>query len=61
MVLEAYQKSRKTYGYRRIQIWIEKEHGIKINHKSVLRLIEKAQYSLYCQEKKSLPTLPGAP
>ena len=41
MVLEAYQKSRKTYGYRRIQIWIEKEHGIKINHKSDLRLMRK--------------------
>ena len=41
LVLEAYEKSRKTYGYRRIQIWIEREHGIKINHKSVLRLMRK--------------------
>ncbi len=40
-VLEAYERSRKTYGYRRIQIWIEREHGIKINHKSVLRLMRK--------------------
>lgn len=41
LVLEAYEKSRKTYGYRRIQIWIEREHGVKINHKSVLRLMRK--------------------
>lgn len=41
LVLEAYVKSRKTYGYRRIQIWIEREYGIKINHKSVLRLMRK--------------------
>ena len=41
LVLEAYEKSRKTYGYRRIQIWIEREHGIKINHKAVLRLMRK--------------------
>jgi len=41
LVLEAYEKSRKTYGYRRIQIWIERECGIKINHKSVLRLMRK--------------------
>ncbi len=41
LVLEAFEKSRKTYGYRRIQIWIEREYGIKINHKSVLRLMRK--------------------
>jgi len=41
LVLEAYEKSRKTYGYRRIQIWIEREHGVKINHKAVLRLMRK--------------------
>jgi putative transposase len=41
LVLEAYESSRKTYGYRRVQIWIEREYGIKINHKSVLRLMRK--------------------
>ncbi len=41
LVLEAYERSRKTYGYRRVQIWIEKEYGIKINHKAVLRLMRK--------------------
>jgi len=41
LVLEAYESSRKTYGYRRIQIWIEREYGVKINHKAVLRLMRK--------------------
>jgi len=41
LVLEAYERSRKTYGYRRIQIWIEREYGVKINHKAVLRLMKK--------------------
>jgi len=41
MVLEAFEKSRRTYGYRRIQICIEREYGIKINHKAVLRLMRK--------------------
>ena len=41
LVSEAYERSRKTYGYRRIQIWIEREYGIKINHKAVLRLMRK--------------------
>lgn len=41
LVREAYECSRKTYGYRRIGIWIEREHGIKINSKAVLRLMRK--------------------
>lgn len=41
IVLEAYDRSRRTYGYRRIQIWIEREYGINLNHKSVLRLMRK--------------------
>jgi putative transposase len=41
MVLEAFEKSRRTYGYRRIQIWIEREYEIRINHKAVLRLMRK--------------------
>jgi transposase InsO family protein len=41
LVQEAYDRSRKTYGYRRIGIWIEREYGLKINHKAVLRLMQK--------------------
>jgi putative transposase len=41
LVIEAYESSRKIYGYRRIQIWIEREYGVQINHKTVLRLMRK--------------------
>jgi len=41
LVIEAYESSRKIYGYRRIQIWIEREYGVQINHKAVLRLMRK--------------------
>ena len=41
LVSKTYEISRKTYGYRQVQIWIEREHGIKINHKTVLRLMRK--------------------
>lgn len=41
LVLEAYERSRKTYGYRRVQIGVERANGIKINHKAVLRLMRK--------------------
>ena len=41
VVHEAYEQSRNTYGYRRVQIWIEREYGLKINHKCVLRMMRK--------------------
>lgn len=41
LVKEAHERSHQTYGYRRIRIWLEREYGIKINHKAVLRLMRK--------------------
>jgi putative transposase len=41
LVLKAYQASRRTYGYRRIQLWIQQHEGIQINHKAVLRLMNR--------------------
>jgi putative transposase len=39
MVLEAYDASRKTYGYRRIVLWLRQKRAVVINHKAVLRLM----------------------
>jgi putative transposase len=41
LIEEAYKASHKTYGYRRVQIWIEQKYDININHKAVLRLMNK--------------------
>lgn len=41
LVFKAYRASRRTYGYRRIQLWIQQHEGIHINHKAVLRLMNK--------------------
>ena len=41
LVREAWVKSRKTYGYRRVTMWIQQHKGISINHKAVLRLMNK--------------------
>jgi len=41
LVQRAYEASHKTYGYRRIQIWIKQKCGVIINHKAVLRLMNK--------------------
>lgn len=40
-IQEAYEKSHRTYGYRRIVFWLQKQKGICINHKAVLRLMNK--------------------
>ncbi len=36
-----YETSHKTYGYRRITIQLQDKHGLRINHKAVLRLMRK--------------------
>lgn len=41
LVRKAFQASRHTYGYRRIQMWIQQQTGQAINHKTVLRLMNK--------------------
>jgi transposase InsO family protein len=39
LIQEAYAKSRGTYGYRRIGMWICKNKSQVINHKAILRLM----------------------
>ena len=41
LVQQAYQRSRRTYGYRRIAYWLRREYGRVINPKAVLRLMQK--------------------
>ena len=41
LILECQEKTRQTYGYRRVRIWLLRETGLVINHKAVLRLMRK--------------------
>ena len=43
LVLKAYHASRRTDGHRRIQLWLQQQEGICINHKAVLRLMNKLE------------------
>lgn len=52
LVQEAYQKSHRTYGYRRITLWIRKNKGIFINHKTVLRLMNKLNIHSVARKRK---------
>jgi putative transposase len=40
-VRAAYEASHKIYGYRRITLWLRQKKGIVVNHKAVLRLMNK--------------------
>jgi len=49
-IKECQQHNGSTYGYRRVQIWLERQKGIKVNHKAVLRLMNK--YGLLSQIRR---------
>jgi putative transposase len=51
-VLEAYTRSHRTYGYRRIGLWLGKQKGIHINHKTVLRLMNKLNIRSVARRRK---------
>jgi putative transposase len=51
-VREAYEKSHRTYGYRRITLWLYKQKAIRINHKTVLRLMNKLNIRSVARKRK---------
>jgi len=53
LVQEAYEKSHKIYGYRRITLWIRKNKGVCINHKAVLRLMNKLNIHSVARKRKN--------
>lgn len=50
LIRECHEKARRTYGYRRVKIWILRETGLIINHKAVLRIMRK--YNLLATPRK---------
>ena len=40
-IAQCQQHCRKTYGYRRVHIWLKREKGISLNPKTVLRVMHK--------------------
>jgi transposase InsO family protein len=41
LIRECQKKTKDTYGYRRVKIWILRKTGKNINHKAVLRIMNK--------------------
>ena len=50
LIRQCHSKTRHTYGYRRVKIWLLRETGLVINHKAVLRIMRK--YNLLALPKK---------
>ncbi|MCW2278987.1 IS3 family transposase [Heliophilum fasciatum] len=44
------EKSKKTYGYRRVRIWLLRKHGLLVNHKALLRIMN--QYNLLSEVRR---------
>jgi len=52
LIQEAYQKSHKSSGYRRISLWLRKHKGVCINHKAVLRLMNRMNIRSVARQRK---------
>lgn len=50
LIMACQKKTNFTYGYRRVKIWLLRETGLVINHKSVLRIMNK--YGLLSQIRR---------
>lgn len=52
LISECHTKNRKTYGYRRVKIWLEREKGVKVNHKAILRVMNKTNQLSQIRRKR---------
>jgi putative transposase len=55
-VQQAYEHSHRTYGYRRITLWLHKQGHLRINHKAVLRLMRKLNIRSVARQRKVFRT-----
>lgn len=50
LIMQCQEKTHKTYGYRRVKLWLLRETGLVINYKAVLRITRK--YGLQAVPKR---------
>lgn len=41
LIRECHEQTRWTYGYRRVKLWLSREKGRIVNHKALLRIMNK--------------------
>ena len=52
LVQEAYVASHQIYGYRRVTLWLKQKHALAINHKAVLRLMNRLNIRSRARKRK---------
>jgi len=53
LIVECQTKTRQTYGYRRVRIWLLRETGLLVNKKAILRIMRK--YNLLALIRRPRP------
>lgn len=53
LIRQCQKKTKQTYGYRRVKLWLLREVGLVINSKAVLRLMRK--YNLLSEIRRPRP------
>ena len=57
LVQQAWEKSGRTYGYRRVALWIQQNTNTRMNHKTVLRLMNKMNIRSVARKRKFIKKL----
>lgn len=52
MIRKCQESSRQTYGYRRVQIWLFRKYQLRVNHKAILRLMNKYGFLSMIRRRK---------
>jgi transposase InsO family protein len=52
LIEEAYLASKKTYGYRRIGLWLRQKRSTIMDHKAVLRLMNRLGIRSVARQRK---------
>lgn len=53
LIRQCQEETSQTYGYRRVKLWLLREAGLIINHKAVLRIMNK--YNLLARIRRPRP------
>lgn len=57
LIQEAYAASHQTYGYRRIRLWLGRKRGIQMNHKAILRLMNRLGIRSIARRRRPYPKM----
>jgi len=59
LIEECHKKHKRRYGYRRVRLWLEREKGITVNHKKVLRITQKYNLLSVVRRRKLNKCMPN--